>query len=68
MEDKIRLLGYKNNPYKYIFNCKALISTSLYEDPGFAIIEAFHLNKPVISSNAENGPKEMSKIIILLFF
>ena len=29
MEDKIRLLGYKNNPYKYIFNCKALISTSL---------------------------------------
>ena len=41
MEDKIRLLGYKNNPYKYLFNCRALISTSLYEDPGFAIIEAF---------------------------
>lgn len=68
MEDKIRLLGYKNNPYKYLFNCKALISTSLYEDPGFAIIEAFYLNKPVISSNAENGPKEMSEIHNIGYF
>ena len=68
MEDKIRLLGYKNNPYKYLFNCRALISTSLYEDPGFAIIEAFYLNKPVISSNAENGPKEMSEIHNIGYF
>ena len=68
MEDKIRLLGYKNNPYKYLFNCRALISTSLYEDPGFAIIEAFYLNRPVISSNAENGPKEMSEIHNIGYF
>lgn len=68
MENKILLLGYKNNPYKYLFNCKALISTSLYEDPGFAIVEAFYLNKPVISSNAENGPKEMSEIPEIGYF
>ena len=68
MENKILLLGYKNNPYKYLYNCKALISTSLYEDPGFAIIEAFYLNKPVISSNAENGPKEMSEIYNIGYF
>ena len=68
MEGKIILLGYKNNPYKYLYNCKALISTSLYEDPGFAIIEAFYLNRPVISSNADNGPREMSEIDNIGYF
>ena len=60
MEENIFLLGHQKNPYKFINNCKALISTSLYEDPGFVLIESFFLNKAVISSNSINGPKEMS--------
>ena len=60
MEKNIFLLGYQKNPYKFINSCKAVISTSLYEDPGFVLVESFFLNKPVISSNSINGPKEMS--------
>ena len=35
------------------------LSTSLWEDPGFVIIEAAFCNTPIISSDCENGPKEI---------
>ena len=60
LEKNIILLDYQKNPYNYINNCKAIISTSFYEDPGFVLIEAAYLNKLLISSNSRNGPKEMS--------
>ena len=57
-EDNIFLFGYKKNPYKYINRAKCVISTSLWEDPGFVMIEAAALKKIVISSDCKNGPKE----------
>ena len=60
MQENIFLISYQSNPFKYIQNCKALISPSLYEDPGFVLIETLFLNKLIISSNSRNGPKEMS--------
>ena len=35
-----------------------IISTSLWEDPGFVMIEAAACEKFVISSNCPNGPEE----------
>ena len=55
----IKILDYKNNIFPLLKNAKALISTSLYEDPGFTLIEAGYLNIPVISSDCPNGPKEI---------
>jgi len=55
----IKILNYKNNIFPLLKNAKALISTSLYEDPGFTLIEAGYLNIPVISSDCPNGPKEI---------
>jgi len=60
MQDNIILLNYQLNPYKFIYNCRAVISSSLYEDPGFVLIESFYLNKLIISSDSKNGPREMS--------
>jgi glycosyltransferase involved in cell wall biosynthesis len=40
---------------------KLFISTSLWEDPGHAIIEAAHLKVPIITSNCPSGPKEIFK-------
>lgn len=68
LEKNIFLLGHKSNPYPYINKAKALISTSRYEDPGFAIIESLYLKTPIISSNCKNGPKEFSKKKIGFFF
>lgn len=59
LKSSVKLLGYKENIYSYLINSKALISTSLWEDPGFTIIEAGFSNITVISSDCPNGPKEI---------
>ena len=59
IEENIKLLGYKKNVFKYLVKARALISTSLWEDPGFVLIEAGSLNIPVICSDCPNGPKEI---------
>ena len=38
---------------------KCFILSSLWEDPGFVLIEAGFCNKFVISSNCKNGPTEI---------
>ena len=68
VQNNIFLLGFKKNVFKYINKCSALISTSNYEDPGFAIIEACFLKKKVISSLVHNGPLEMNQIGDLCYF
>ena len=45
--------------YNYINKSTALISTALYEDPGFALIESCYMRKKIITSLVDNGPKEM---------
>ena len=54
-------MGYSNNIYKYMKGAKALILSSLWEDPGFVIIEAAMCNLFVISSDCKNGPREFLK-------
>jgi glycosyltransferase involved in cell wall biosynthesis len=59
MENNIFLLGFKKNVYNYIFKSKTIISCSLYEDPGFVLIESAFCRSFIISSNCPNGPKEI---------
>jgi glycosyltransferase involved in cell wall biosynthesis len=68
VQNNIFLLGFKKNIYKYLTKCAALISTSNYEDPGFAIIEACYLKKKIISSIVPNGPLEMYKHSNMCYF
>ena len=53
------LVGFKKNPFSYIKNSNYFISSSLWEEPGHAILEAGYLNKLIISSNCPNGPEEI---------
>lgn len=59
LEEKIFLVGYKKNVYDYLKNSKMFVLTSLWEDPGFVLIEAAYMNKTVLSSDCLNGPKEL---------
>ena len=59
LEKNIILLGYQKNVYKFLKNCKAFILSSLWEDPGFVLIEAMATNTLVLSSDCPNGPKEI---------
>ena len=55
----VKILEYKKNIFPLLKNAKCLISTALWEDPGFTLIESGYLNIPVISSDCPNGPREI---------
>jgi len=59
IEKNIFLFGYQNNVFNYLYNSKGFILSSLWEDPGFVIVEAIFCNVPVLSSNCSSGPKEI---------
>jgi glycosyltransferase involved in cell wall biosynthesis len=59
LNDKVHILGYQNNIYKYLNIADCFILSSLWEDPGFVLIEAALSNVNIISSDCPNGPKEI---------
>tara|TARA_B100001093_G_scaffold104345_1_gene96523 strand:- start:1456 stop:2601 length:1146 start_codon:yes stop_codon:yes gene_type:complete len=59
LEKNIFLMGNKKNIHKYFSMSKAFVLTSLWEDPGFVLIEAALNNLPIISSDCKSGPKEI---------
>jgi len=59
LNNKVHLVGYKNNIFNYLYNAKCFISSSLYEDPGFVLIEAGFLNKIVFAADSKTGPSEI---------
>lgn len=58
LENRIEILGYKKNIFNYLYNAKCVISCSLWEDPGFIMIESACVGTPIISSDCPSGPKE----------
>ena len=54
-------MGSKKNIHKYYSQSKLFILTSLWEDPGFVLVEAVLNNLPIISSDCKNGPEEIIK-------
>ena len=59
LNKKVFLEGHKKNVFNYIYRCKCFVSSSLYEDPGFVIIEAGFLNKIVFAADSKTGPSEI---------
>jgi glycosyltransferase involved in cell wall biosynthesis len=63
LEKKVFLMGYSEPIYYYMKNAEALILSSLWEDPGFVLIEAAFCNLFIISSNCKNGPTEFLNMV-----
>ena len=59
LNNNIILMGHSNFVYLYMREAYALILSSLWEDPGFVLVEAAFSNLFIISSNCKNGPKEI---------
>ena len=59
LKGKITLIGYKDNVFEYFEKSKCFILSSLWEDPGFVLVESAYMNTPIISSDCDNGPKEI---------
>ena len=58
LKKNIKLLEYTDNIFYFMKNAKAFILSSVWEEPGFVIIEASFCNTFIISSNCKNGPEE----------
>ena len=52
-------MGFSENIFSYMKKADAFILSSLWEDPGFVLIEAAFCNLFIISSDCKNGPKEI---------
>ena len=61
MQEKIKIMNYQKNIYRYYLNANLFVLVSLWEDPGFVIFEAAINNLTVLSSDCPNGPKEFVK-------
>ena len=59
LKNIVFLEGYKRNIFNYLYNCECYISSSLYEDPGFTLIESGFLNKTVIAADSDTGQSEI---------
>ena len=59
LNKNIFLEGFQKNIYNYLVSSNAFILSSLWEDPGFVLVEAAYSNTLIISSNCQNGPNEI---------
>jgi glycosyltransferase involved in cell wall biosynthesis len=59
VSDRVFIIDYTKNVHYFMKKAQALVLPSLWEDPGFVLVEAGYNNCQVISSNCPNGPSEI---------
>ena len=55
LQDSVRFVGSKTNPYPYIANSDLFVLTSIYESQPMVIMEALTIGIPVVSTNFESA-------------
>lgn len=58
ISNSVTLKGHQNNVYKYLNKSLCYFSTSLWEGPDLAMLDAAFLNVPIICSDCKSGRKE----------
>ena len=58
IKKNVILLGYQKNIYGYLKKANCYISTSIWEGPDLAMLDAAFLNIPIICSDCRSGRKE----------
>lgn len=59
IENRVRFLGFKSNPYPYMRNASLFIHSSKFEGLPTVMIEALILGKLIIATDCPTGPKEI---------
>lgn len=60
LQEQIKFLGVKNNPYPYIKMADSVILSSDYEGYPVVFIEALILNKPLITTDVSDAQKDIN--------
>lgn len=59
VRDTVHLLGFQQNPYRYIRNATAFALSSRFEGFGIVVAEALACGTPVVSVDCPSGPSEI---------
>ena len=59
LQNKIKLIGYKKNPFNIISQADIFVLTSKFEGSPNVLVEALYLKKYIISTDCPTGPREI---------
>jgi len=59
MEDRVHLIGYQTDLYRWLSHADLLVHTSRWEGFGIVLIEAMRAGVPVIATDAPYGPRSV---------
>ncbi len=59
LKNRVVIMGFQQNPYKYIKNAKLLVLSSDREGLPTVVIESLILHTPVVSTDCPTGPREI---------
>lgn len=59
LEDNVHMLGWQDNPYKFLARSKVFASPSVREGLPYGILEALACGLPVVSADCDSGPREI---------
>lgn len=59
LREHVALLGYVQNPFKYMSRASVFVLSSIWEGLGNVLIEAMAAGVPIVATNCRSGPAEI---------
>lgn len=59
LEDKVHLVGFKNDLYRWYSFADLFVLSSINEGFGNVLVEAMQFGLPIVSTDCESGPREI---------